>query len=210
MEETTTGGVSRRTIVKGAAWAAPVIAVAAATPFAAASTVPDASVAWGDSSGRLLALGLLGSDGSGSLVTASVLPFGPQNFTITNNGGAISGPLTAQINVSYSSGIPLLSAKGFGVYTADGVDSKTAYQETYQGIGIAGTYNTTQTLSLTGGVAAGGTRTVPVTFGLTQSGGLGLSVAVTFAVSLSLVDANSNTVGSASSTLVLPAGLNIL
>lgn len=43
-EQNKNSGLSRRTMVKGAAWSVPVIAVAAATPSAAASTVADVDI----------------------------------------------------------------------------------------------------------------------------------------------------------------------
>lgn len=42
--ETTKNGLERRSVIKGAAWSVPVIAVAVATPLAAASVVPTGSI----------------------------------------------------------------------------------------------------------------------------------------------------------------------
>ena len=84
--------VSRRTLVKGAAWSLPVVAVAAATPLAAASTVTNV----GDFSidGSCGALGIIGA---GFDLTAGnvALPAGTV-IDITTTG---SGTLTRQVIV---------------------------------------------------------------------------------------------------------------
>src|SRR5690606_8865054 len=96
--------LSRRSLVKGAAWSLPVIAVAAATPMAAASTA-NASVAWTGSATDLLSLTLL--DGSG-LVTAGLAVTVPDEYTITNGPGAITNEIaTVTIAVGRPTGISI-------------------------------------------------------------------------------------------------------
>lgn len=86
MEDTTspTRSVSRRTLVKGAAWSVPVIAVAAATPFAAASTATNVgNFALNGSCGTL---GLLGP---GFTLTAGSAPL-PVGTIVNITGGGVA------------------------------------------------------------------------------------------------------------------------
>jgi hypothetical protein len=96
-------GISRRTIVKGAAWSVPVIAAAVATPLAAASVLNDDLVP--ALSGPLtLNLGFLAS-----VTTVNTL-------TITNNGTDAS-PAGATAVVQYNPGLLSLN-----IATVAGVD----------------------------------------------------------------------------------------
>lgn len=82
---TENSGISRRTLVKGAAWSMPVIAVAAATPLAAASAAT-ASVEWTGGNTTLLTLTLLNG---GPVAGLNLLPSAPTDFRITNTPGEI-------------------------------------------------------------------------------------------------------------------------
>ena len=86
MEDTTqpTRGLSRRTLVKGAAWSVPVIAVAAATPLAAASTATNV--------GNFAlngTCGVLGVLGPGFTLTAGSAPL-PVGTIINITGSGIA------------------------------------------------------------------------------------------------------------------------
>ncbi|NLB47320.1 MAG: hypothetical protein GX814_06225 [Microbacteriaceae bacterium] len=60
-------------------------------------------------------------------------------------------------------------------------------------------------------IAGNDSLQVPVTFGLTNSGILGVGVIVTYKVSLSLFDKNGTQVGTAAtSPLIMPVSLNLL
>ncbi|MFB8189666.1 hypothetical protein ACFC14_10105 [Microbacterium sp. NPDC055988] len=103
-------GVSRRTLVKGAAWSVPVIAAAVATPLAAASGLNDDLVP--ALSGPItLTLGL----GLATINTVNTL-------TITNNGTDAS-PAGATAVVQYNPGLLSLNiatVAGVSVGGADG------------------------------------------------------------------------------------------
>ncbi|WP_164232659.1 hypothetical protein [Microbacterium hydrocarbonoxydans] len=96
-EETTVGttteaGWSRRTVLRGAAWSVPVIAVAVATPLASASVAPSASV-------RIDGLPetvVIGADVSGAMVstdgTDDVTVTLPEGFEWVDGGGTAGIP----------------------------------------------------------------------------------------------------------------------
>ncbi|MFB7843208.1 hypothetical protein [Microbacterium sp. NPDC056052] len=93
-----TKNVQRRTVLKGAAWSVPVVAAAAATPFAAASTINGFSV-----DGNC---GLLGALGAGFTVTAgsSPIPAGTQitihsTALVSLNLISLSGQGLAQVSL---------------------------------------------------------------------------------------------------------------
>ncbi|MEU4016767.1 hypothetical protein AB0E56_16005 [Microbacterium sp. NPDC028030] len=93
-------GVSRRTIVKGAAWSVPVIAAAVATPLAAASVVEVGAFSLDGSCGTL---GLLGPGFTLTAGPSTPLPVGT-SITITGSGVANVGVFsvtggTATVNV---------------------------------------------------------------------------------------------------------------
>ncbi|WP_448710916.1 hypothetical protein [Microbacterium profundi] len=79
-------GISRRTLVKGAAWSMPVIAVAAATPLAAAS-VNTASAQWTASNTTLATLTLLTT--GQPVAGLTLFPTAPTVFQINNTPGII-------------------------------------------------------------------------------------------------------------------------
>uniref|UniRef100_UPI003C7CB1E7 hypothetical protein n=1 Tax=Arenibacterium sp. S380 TaxID=3415138 RepID=UPI003C7CB1E7 len=112
-------GVSRRTIVKGAAWSVPVIAVAAAVPGAAASgrlaaalTIPGGCVAPG---GGLPAATVSVTDESGPVVDATV------TFTFASSDG---GTVTIDGKVYPTPNATLTLAPG--EYALQGVTATTA------------------------------------------------------------------------------------
>jgi hypothetical protein len=98
--------VSRRTLVKGAAWSLPVVAVAAATPLAAASTtgtdlVPALS---GPINLDLTALGL-------TVATVNVV----NTLTIMNNGTVATPATGTTASVVYNPALLTLNISGVGV-----------------------------------------------------------------------------------------------
>ncbi|WP_167131885.1 hypothetical protein [Paramicrobacterium chengjingii] len=209
----TENGLSRRTMVKGAAWSVPVIAVAAATPMAAASTT-NASLAWTDSDFGLLSLQLIDGDATlGAQVAITV----PSEFTFTNGPGAISDNATVTITVGRPSGIniPVGRARGFGVYSYNGVETPASTRTvTYQTVPVVGTefgvpettYSAVQPVS----VASDGTLAVPVEFGLAGTSDLiSISALASFPVTLT-VDFSDGTTLTASSTISVPVGAGVL
>ncbi|MFE6735643.1 hypothetical protein [Microbacterium sp. NPDC057650] len=207
-------GVSRRAVVKGAAWSVPVVAAAVALPLAAAS-VAESTLAWGPSNGPLLSVGLLnGGATGGGLVTVNALPSGANFFRISNpTAGAVEGPLTGHVSVKWTSGVPLANVKGYGVYAVDGsaaaVAGRTETRRTL--LGLVGTYETEQNITISRNIAGSSSVDVPITWGLTNGGGLGVSVLVNFTATLTLFDKNGVQIGDAVATpLQVPVGLNIL
>ena len=81
--ESRTDGMNRRTLVKAAAWAAPVIAVAAATPLAAASTTFDSPTAY--------VTGTLTATGTSSVARTAVYSGGALTFNSAGVPGVNSG-----------------------------------------------------------------------------------------------------------------------
>lgn len=141
IEET---GVSRRTLVKGAAWSLPVIAVAAATPLAAASTAENFDVAVTPSCvGNYDLTGLLGlieavpgvGDAAGATVQGllsaiGLEPFQSRGYTITAAEGTI--PAGTQFTLTTEPGLIDLSllagainASVLGVVSVNGSSSAT-------------------------------------------------------------------------------------
>lgn len=202
---------TRRAVVKGAAWSVPVIAAAVAAPAAVAS-VNNASFAFTASQTGLLTLNLL--DGGGTL-TATALTTVPTEVTLTNGAGAINQTATITVTVGRPAGIniPVGRARGFGVYSYNGVNS-TAGQRTatYQSAPIIGqfgfpltTFTTTQLIN----VASNGTLAVPIVFGLAgTSTGVAISALATFPVTIT-VDFGTRTL-TATSTISVPVGAGIL
>lgn len=97
-EELGARGVQRRTLMKGAAWAAPAVALAATAPLASAS-VTTLSAVWGDNSTNVAVVNVLGG---GSVLGADVLKAQvPETLTIVNGTGALeSGEITGEIVVA--------------------------------------------------------------------------------------------------------------
>ncbi|MGO1737100.1 MAG: hypothetical protein ACTHZ9_12385 [Leucobacter sp.] len=204
------GGFDRRTAIKGAAWAVPVIAAAVAAPMASAST-GNASLAWTGNESGLLQLQLLdGSATVGALVAITV----PSEFTLTNGAGAINQSATVTVVVGRPSGlsIPVGRGRGFGVATLGGVDvaaqNSTQYQSTLgvqYGLPIT-TFVGTHHFAVDGGQPL----VVPVEFGLSGvSDLLTLSALANFPVNLTVDFGDGNTY-SASSGISVPVGAGIL
>lgn len=159
----TTQGVSRRSIVKGAAWTAPVIAAAVAAPAAAAS--PRSATVQFD-----LPTTLSWTDWDG---TKAARPgAGPTQFSIINTSGAIAagitGTLVVEANTTPTSG---QKAKGLGIQTLPGgtiISRSPATRSTAPGLKAD---TVTTSFSLTAGVASGATVNIPLTFGYQPSTG---------------------------------------
>lgn len=115
-EELDTHGLSRRTLVKGAAWSVPVVAVAVATPLAAASATPPAATFWATGatvsvvSGNVTNFTVEGSDADGNLAllpsgtSVTIVPDAGVTLAVvnaigivvtTNPDGSITGIITA-------------------------------------------------------------------------------------------------------------------
>ncbi len=88
-ENTRTDGLSRRTVVKGAAWSVPVVAAAVAVPLAAASTPTPAATFWATGatvsvvSGNVTNFTVEGSDADGNL---ALLPSGTSVMIVPEPG----------------------------------------------------------------------------------------------------------------------------
>ena len=146
---------SRRTIVKGAAWSAPVVTIAAAAPSLAASPVDPAKPNLSTSTQGV---------GSGR-TSANVLEIKPA--TINNTGGQETGGLTI---VFASSDVAITDIKLGTLNPA------------LLGITLAGLNSNTVTMNVPaslGNVAAGGTYTSPFSQVLTFAGPQATSLTVT-------------------------------
>jgi len=205
-------GIDRRTIIKGAAWAVPVMAVAVAAPLAAASVNTSGLAVTGTQTG-LLTLNLL--DGGGT-VTAGALITVPTEFTITNGAGAINQTATVTVTVARPSGINVSvgRARGFGVASLNGTPS-TAGQRTavYQSAPIVGQFGfplTTFTTTLPVNVPSNGTQVVPLVLGLAgTSTGLAIQALANFPVTI-VLDFGNGLTRTATSTVSVPVGAGIL
>ncbi len=185
-------GISRRTLVKGAAWSMPVIAVAAATPLAAAS-ITNATVSWDGTTSQLAQIGLL--DGSGVL-TASVLPTFPNNVVIDNGAGVLDGPLTGLVTITHASGIPvtILSSgvsRGFGVVDIPGatLGARTITQKTILALPpllSLGVYETSQPFTIdTPSIASDANEILgQIVYGATSRSGVSVDLLMTFTVTV--------------------------
>lgn len=155
---------NRRSVVKGAAWTAPVIAAAVAAPVAAASPRTAAVIF-----SAPVTTGWTNWDNTGAARSGS----GPSQFSVVNTAGAIAastitGTLVVVANTTPTSG---LKAKGLGMSTITGgsVLSRTpAVRSETPGLRAD---TVTSTFSLTGGVDSGATLNVPLTFGYQPSTG---------------------------------------
>lgn len=202
----------RRSLIKAAAWAAPVVAVAATSPLAAAS-VGNAGLAFTNSETGLLSLRLLDS---ASLITAQALVTVPNEFTISNGPGDINGETaTVTVVVDRPGGItiPVGRARGFGVYSLDGTVVASQNTAVYQSAPIVGQYGfpvTTFTGTLPVTVASNGDLEVPIEFGLSgDSTGVSITALASFPVTLTL-DFGASNVYTATSTISVLVGAGIL
>ncbi|WP_136044435.1 hypothetical protein [Microbacterium sp. K41] len=105
-------GISRRTVVKGAAWSVPVIAAAVATPLAAAS-LTDSDLVPALSGPITLSLGV------GPLAVASIATV--NTLTITNDGPAAS-PAGATTTIQYTPSLLTLNIGPVAGVTVAGTD----------------------------------------------------------------------------------------
>ncbi len=140
--------LSRRTLVKGAAWSVPVVAVAVATPLAAASETPPAATFWATGatvsvvSGNVTNFTVEGSDANGNL---ALLPAGTSVMIVpdagvtlqvvnaigivvtTNPDGSITGVITASditnIRIQFRPTGP--SGSGYAIMTNIDIDPFT-------------------------------------------------------------------------------------
>lgn len=200
-------GVQRRKLLKVAAWSAPVVAVAVASPLATAS-VGNASVAFTASATDLLSVRLLDD---GSLVTALALVTLPTEYTITNGPGAIDQVATVTVVVGVPSGVTLSfgQGRGFGVYSLDGTVVSTQNTVDY-GTSPSGFPVTTFIGSTPVSIASDGSLAVPIEFGLSGvSTGAALGLLASFPVTLT-VDFGGGNSYNASSTISVPVTAGIL
>jgi hypothetical protein len=111
--EESSGGISRRTIVKGAAWSAPVIAAAIATPLAAASVGPF-TVAWTGAGSNIsnAANPVYTIDGTNLGVFGPPYVFGPTGLSVTNSTGVDQTNVTVRFTVEAFTPV---TASGTGV-----------------------------------------------------------------------------------------------
>lgn len=203
-------GLDRRTVLRGAAWSAPVLAVAVAAPLASAS-VGNAGLAFTSSSTGFLTLSLL--DGS-SVITAGALVTVPTEFTITNGPGAINDTAAVTVVVGRPGGIPLSvgRARGFGVYGLNGSVVAAQNSVSYQSLfGVEyGFPITTFTGTLPVVVSSNGFLAVPIEFGLSGvSDAVSITALASFPVTLT-VDFGGGNSYTASSTISIAAGAGIL
>lgn len=208
-------GISRRTVVKGAAWSVPVIAAAVATPLAAASTAGPAELAsafWSASQTSLASLRLLDS---ASLLTAQALVTLPTQLTLVNGPVPIAHTASIALTVARPAGIniPVGRARGFGVYSFNGTPtpagSRTASYQSAPIVGQFGFPATSYTSSTVLNIPANSSLQIPVEFGLAGvSSGVSISLLAGFAVTVSVtIDGSTKT---ATSTISVPVGAGIL
>lgn len=203
-------GVSRRTLVKSAAWAAPVIALSVAAPLASAS-VQTANIAWTDDETGLLSLRVL--DGA-AVVQAGALITVPTEFTITNGPGAIDETATITIIVGRPAGLnlPIGRARGFGVAALDGADVAAQNSVEYNTVlgARVGFPLTTLVTTRAVSVPANGSVSIPVEFGLSGSNsGISVSLLASFPVSLTVTFASGPSY-QATTSISVPVGAGIL
>lgn len=210
-------GLSRRTLVKGAAWSMPVIAVAAATPLAAAS-ITNATVSWDGTTSNLATIALL--DGS-DVLTASVLPTFPNNVVVDNGPGVLEGPLTGLVTITWASGIPvsLLSSgvsRGFGVVDIPGatLGARTITEKIILNLGLVklGVNETSQPFTLNAASIAGGAQQIlgQIVYGATSHSGVSVDLLMTFNVTVTIYSNGAMVDSPATATITIPAGAGLL
>lgn len=185
-------GVSRRTLVKGAAWSLPVIAVAAATPFASASVAWNATVT-ADCSGDYdisVLTGIVGAGLVGVVQTAlgvlGLQPNATREFTVT----ATTGDIPAGTSYVLEDPNALLTVSGL---------------ESVIGAGVAGVVSTAGgfVLTLTNPITNGNSFTVDVYRALVNVGALS-----SFTLTQSASDSNNGD-NSATTGSLLAAAINL-
>lgn len=103
-------GLSRRTVVKGAAWSVPVIAAAVATPLAAASTTLDLTIT-GNCAGQFRAAGLA-SNILNALTGLLGLDPATRTFTVTAGSTAVPAGTTFLLSNSGVLNVGLITVTG--------------------------------------------------------------------------------------------------
>lgn len=225
MAEEVKNGLSRRTVLQGAAWSVPIVAVAATAPMASAS-INNAAVYWDGTRRNLLTIDLL--DGTVATANVGLLPSVPNNIVLDNGPGDIAGPITGVIDITWQSGIPAglslggdATARGFAVTDIPGatLGTRTITQRHLVNLVIipgvltvaVGCDETSQPFTLNTATIAGGAEEVlgQVVYGLTNRNLLGLSVLMTFTATVSLY-ADGELIDSASDVIQVPAGAGVL
>ncbi|WP_341975723.1 hypothetical protein LTA6_000330 [Microbacterium sp. LTA6] len=185
-------GVSRRTLVKGAAWSLPVIAVAAATPFASASVAWNGTVTAecsGDYDISVLT-GIVGAGLVGVVQTAlgvlGLEPNATREFTVT----ATTGDIPAGTQYLLTDPNALLTLTGL---------------EAVIGAGVAGVVSTTDgyVITLTNAIPNGSSFSVNVYDALVNVGALS-----SFTLTQVQADANAGD-NSATTGSLLAAAINL-
>lgn len=205
------GSPARRAIVKGTAWAVPVIAAAVAAPAAAAS-VNALTVALTNPTTSMLTLHVLGSS---STLTATALVTVPTAVSYTNGPGAVSETATITVTVGRPGGLnlPVGRARGFGVYSYNGTLTTAAsrtvtYEKDFLGNDI-GFPETTWTSVQPVSVTSNGSIAVPIEFGLAGSHvGVAISALASFPVTITVVVGGRTL--TALGTISVPVGAGIL
>lgn len=211
-----TPGINRRRVVAGAAWAVPVVATALAAPAAAASPEGEPNLAVTGTQSGLLTLNLL--DGGGTL-TAQALTTVPTAATLTttpSGGDMVNQGATVTVTVGRPAGIniPVGRARGFGVYSFNGVPSTAGERTTtYQSAPLVGQFGmptTTFTTRQVFNLPAGGSQVLPIVFGLAGvSTGVAISLLATFPVTITMAFDNGM-VRTATSSISVPVGAGLL
>lgn len=187
---------SRRTLLKTAAWATPVISIAVAAPLAAAS-LNDATVALvGDIPSAAASRPHI--DGTGGSTSSRLV--GPKDIRIVNGNGAVPGPITGRVDVTYlsdsfeSAAFYALELPGFGPSAISGA-SLTSYSATTAAVGTTSfgfpitTLSTSREFTLTAGQVGGNTdQLLAITWGTTAGSAVIFSGArsVTYTVVVTL------------------------
>lgn len=180
----------RRVVVKGAAWSLPVIAAAVAAPAAAASAAT-ALVAFSASS---TANGLTWTRLNGNQ-TATVKGTGPTSFSIQNDAGAISGPLTGIITIKPTN-TGTSKPYAIGVKTVAGSAGLTNVPTVTTTPNTADTM--TATFTLAAGVESSAFISVNLTFGYHLPGNTvptASGTTLTYSATLQLTDSRGVQIG---------------
>nr|WP_315268852.1 hypothetical protein [Microbacterium lemovicicum] len=198
-------GLSRRSVMKGAAWSVPVIVASAAVPMAVAS-VGNLSASWSGQT-TLLTVGVVDS---ASTVTAGVAISVPTQLTLTNGSGPINGQsASVTITVQQASGlnVALGRVKGFGVRTFNG---STGGTRTVNYANNAGYPVTTFTSTVPVTLLSAASLNIPVEFGIAgnRTSLVNIGVLTTFSVNTTVTIGGSTV--TASSLISVPVGAGIL
>mgnify|MGYP001030763765 CR=1 FL=1 len=148
-------GVERRTVLKGAAWSVPVIAVAAATPFAAAATGAPEQVNGFQVDGSC-GLGNLGLLGPGFTVTAGTSPIPQGTQIIIDSASVISADLIGLGANESLADVTILNGNAIVTLSSELPATETLEIKWLLSVTLdLGTVGTTATLNLPSGYTAG-------------------------------------------------------